>query len=259
MAVDVESVSDAVGLVSTAWHVEEIKTTSKNKKEILLHTCFFQGDEIKPRYCNCDVHLSFAQARNMMNRGWAGFLIFKRGTRLQENRKAIVATRAFVNAKAKSEDAMEHKLPLSIEGFLGYHMADVFDEFVSGLDKKIQNNRRREIAERKKEVSAHRHRVTPQGNAIDSDSSWEEMEAGNGVGQLSSRPDRNTGKELGSENNVNVSDAIGGKQRKSLPVPIDEEIGREEDAAWRKETKDSESTLSTGIEEKVTKARVSRG
>ena len=242
-----EQFDEAQKRTSTEWGVPEIKAAAKKKKEILLHTCFFQGDELKPKHCNCHVHVSFAEARNMINRGWAGFLIFKRGSNVQENRKVIVATRAFIEAKARSHDAFEHKEPLNIEGFLEYHMAPITAEVTSGLGKQIQNVRRREIAERKKEVSRHRHRVTPKGNSIDSDSSREDMAAGNGVGQLSSRHDRNTGKGLGPESNSNhFGESVG---RKSLPIPIEEKIGREEAKEWRKDDKARETTIATGVEE----------
>jgi hypothetical protein len=213
-----EQLDDDQKRVSAAWGVPGIKAAARTKKEILLHTCFFQDDQDKPRYCNCDVHVTFAEARNMINRGWAEFLTYKRSGRVLENRKVIVATRAFMEAKAKSHDASEHKRPLSIEGFLEYHMAPISAEVTSGLDKEIQNVRLGEIAERKKEVSSARRRVSPKGNSIDSDSSQEEM-ANAGEALAISRPDR--GEVGGVAQNLNAP-----LDQRSLPSA--EEAGQKE-------------------------------
>jgi hypothetical protein len=256
------------------------------RKEILVHICFDQrrGDS-KPRRCNCDNRIAYVTARNLIDHGLADFLRYKRRGEELENRKSIVVTAAFLHLQAKSQDALNHKLPLSISAFSEYHMASIADETTSGLDKSVQSVRLGTIAEHKKEVEDRRkHKVGPanfrkgaggltvgyrgkvvdltaagvmvkKGYTADSDSNRDDVAAGNITGQLNSKPDPIYAHGLGADDMYARHPAVKGsksealEKERNLPKAYDEKIGKEESAAFKKESIKKQTTIQTGIEE----------
>src|SRR5580704_5758002 len=136
------------------------KAPSESKKEILVHDCFSQRHGYtKPLHCSCDTRIEYWKARNLIKKGLAEFLLYKRSGREQENRKSIVVTEEFSAKRAHSLDALNHSLPLSISAFIEYHMAPVSSEVSCG-DAKIDTVRFATIHQRKSEVRTRRdHRV----------------------------------------------------------------------------------------------------
>jgi hypothetical protein len=217
---EVEAVRKAFGL--------DKKLYEAKRQEILVHNCYEQrrGDT-KSHRCQCYLRIAYADARNLIEKGYADFVLYKRRGQELQNRKSIVLTAEFNHMQAKSADSLNHKLPLSLSDFIGYHASAVCNEAHSDLDPAINNVRRGTIAERKKEVEANRrHRVSAKGHSIDSDSTRVELAEGNGVGQM------NAGENKGRLAPGAVSESEGRKER---PKSVDEVAGKSEEAEWIKE------------------------
>jgi hypothetical protein len=233
----VEPTKEQVSAVQKTLGIDPSKPTAK--KEILVHSCFDQRhSQTKPKDCRCDVYIEYWRCRDLINKGDADFLTYRRAGREHQNRKSIVLTADFLQRQAKSQDALNHKQPLSLTAFIdsssGYHMAPVSDEATSGLDKKINNVRRATIHERKTEVESRRkHHVgaanfrkgaggltvgvgggkivdltkagaaVKKGNAPDSDSSHDDVLCGNATGQINSKADPNYSRGLEPYDNPN--------------------------------------------------------
>jgi hypothetical protein len=227
----VEAVRKAFGLDKRLYEAKS--------QEILVHNCFEQRrDETKSHRCQCYLRIAYADARNLIDKGYADFVLYKRRGQTLENRKSIVLTAEFNRMHARSMDSLNHKLPLSLSDFIGFHVSPVYGEAKSGLDRAINDVRRGTIAERKKAVEANRrHRVRPKGNAIDSDSTREDMRAGNGVGQM------HAGENKGKLAPGVVSDREG---RKQLEKPIDEVVSKAEEAEWVSDSRKRQTFTQTG-------------
>ena len=212
--------------------------------------------------------------------------MYRRAGREHQNRKSIVFSSDFLHQQAKSEDALNHKLPLSLSAFTEYHIASITSEASSGLDKNINNVRRATIHERKTEVESRRkHHVGPanfrkgaggltvgvgkgkivdltaagatvkKGYAPDSDSSRDDVLAGNITGQMNSKTDPNYARGVnGCENLYSDPKPIPGtkaanlESARNLPKPITEQIGAQEIAEFEKQIEDAEITIMTGVE-----------
>jgi hypothetical protein len=280
----VEPTAEQVTAAQKTLGVDPLKRTAK--KEILCHSCFDQRrDETKPKNCGCNLYCEYWQARNLIDYGWADFLIYRRAGREHQNRKSIVFTGDYLVAHAKSEDALNHKLPLSLSAFTEYQIASITAEATSGLDQEINNVRRATIHERKTEVESRRkHHVGPanfrkgaggltvgvggkivdltaagakvkKGYAPDSDSSRDDILAGNIVGQMNSEPDPNYSRGVeGCDNLDSGPKAIPGSKiaklesARNLPKSIAEQIGAQEIAEFEKQIEDAETTVMTGVE-----------
>jgi len=282
----VEPTKEQVSAAQAILGVDPSKRTAK--KDILCHSCFDQRqDQTKPRDCRCDVYIEYWQARNLIDSGWADFLIYRRAGREHQNRKSIVFSSDFLQQQAKTEDALNHKLPLSLSAFTEYHIASITSEASSGLDETINNVRRGTIHERKTEVESRRkHRVgvanfrkgaggltvgvgggkivdltaagakVKSGHAPDSDSSRDDILAGNITGQMNSKADPNYSRGLaGYDNLYSDPKAIPGSKAakletaRNLPKPIAEQVGEQEIAKFEKQIKTEVAEFEKQIEE----------
>jgi hypothetical protein len=129
------------------------------KKEILVHDCFNQrAGETKQQRCNCKRRIAFVEARVLIDCGSADWLIVTRNGKKQQNRYSLVLTAECIKRKAHSEDALNHKLGLSLTNFEGDYIAPI--QMQPGIDPEIEAVRLGTIRERGSEVQSRRkHRV----------------------------------------------------------------------------------------------------
>lgn len=140
------------------------------KLDILVHDCFEQRAGVRKPPCKCSTHVGFLSARILIERGQADWLLYTRKGKQLQNRKVLVLTATYVKHLAHSQDALNHKLALSLSGFKNYHIAPITSEARSGLDREINLIRLQTIHERKKQVESYRdYRVVPQGNGPDAE------------------------------------------------------------------------------------------
>jgi hypothetical protein len=128
-------------------------------KEILVHDCFDQrAEETKQQRCGCKRRITFVEARALIERDLADWLIVTRNGKKQQNRYSLVLTAECIKKKAHSEDALNHKLGLSITSSEDYYIAP--ERMQSGIDREIEAVRLGTIRERGREVESRRkHRV----------------------------------------------------------------------------------------------------
>ena len=157
---------------------------------ILVHDCFNQRlileqadgrkenlvlDGWKKEPCNCRQRVSFVQARNLIERGKADWLLYVRQHKVLEDRTSLVLTAATVEELGRHEDAMYYKRWLSLTGFENYHVGRS-EQVQPGIDTAVEAVRLESIRASKRGVAARRKpHWRSRGAGPDSDESTQDI------------------------------------------------------------------------------------
>jgi len=123
-------------------------------EQVLVHDCFDQASgEKQPNHCPCVIRISEREARRLIEKDAAQWLLYKRCGKSLQNKKSLVLLPAEVKRRAHSHDALNHKLALSIQNFEPI----ATERIQPGIDPEIMATILLTIKERTAEVVCHRN------------------------------------------------------------------------------------------------------